>query len=503
MIFTYLFRVLFIVFFFGFCVFIHEFGHLLAALWQGLTVEKFSIGFGKKLFGFNWRGVEFAVSLLPFGGYVMLPQLDPSDAPKTSAGQELPLASPKSRAITAFAGPFFNLLFGFFLATVMYFVGLWEPGQSTSVVALNVPEYLPATVAQQNADDYEPEVNPEWAAGLRSGDRIVRVNGKTFTRGASEFCEEYLFAGTGSVALTIQRGDEEFEISYVPAPNPNMENLGYPFFGMGGPVTVGEVIADSPAAQSGLLPGDLILAVNGVSVQQCGDVTEAVRASEGQPVALTYSRNDVVSSVSIAPRQGMGESAGVWQIGVVLSDIPAPVIGHPTPWAQFVKVYSMTSRTLGLLFSPITRRVKALYTGEEAEAPRASVQVRHMSGPLGIVSMLWLKLKLEGIRGGMAFIILITFSLAFMNLLPLPILDGGHILQSLIEVVIRRRLPVKFVGILNNIFAVLLIGLMLYITFFDGKRMYQFHRSNAAVETPVAETAEARESMAEMGGDND
>ncbi len=96
-----------------------------------------------------------------------------------------------------------------------------------------------------------------------------------------------------------------------------------------------------------------------------------------------------------------------------------------------------------------------------------------MSGPLGIIMMLWYKLKLEGLRGGFSFIILITFSLAMVNLLPLPILDGGHIVYALLEMILRRRLPTRLVAILQNTFAVLLIGLMLYITAFDGKRLMQ------------------------------
>ncbi len=96
-----------------------------------------------------------------------------------------------------------------------------------------------------------------------------------------------------------------------------------------------------------------------------------------------------------------------------------------------------------------------------------------MSGPLGIIMMLWYKLKFEGLRGGFSFIILITFSLAMINLLPLPVLDGGHIVYALLELIFRRRLPVKVISALQNTFAVLLIGLMLYITVFDGKRLFQ------------------------------
>ena len=116
--------ILFTVFFFGFCIFIHEFGHLLAAVWQKLVVEKFSIGFGKKIWGFRKGGIEYVVSWLPFGGFVSIPQLDTAETTKTEDGRELPHGAPLARAVTAFAGPFFNMLFGLLLGIVIWVHGL-------------------------------------------------------------------------------------------------------------------------------------------------------------------------------------------------------------------------------------------------------------------------------------------------------------------------------------------------------------------------------------------
>ena len=98
---------------------------------------------GPKLWGFKYKGVEYQVGWLPFGGFVSLPQLDPTDEPKTSDGKALPHASPLARALTAFAGPAFNILFGFVLATIFWGVGLWEPAPADSAVIAAVPVYLP------------------------------------------------------------------------------------------------------------------------------------------------------------------------------------------------------------------------------------------------------------------------------------------------------------------------------------------------------------------------
>ncbi len=603
-------KILFIAFFFGFCIFIHEFGHLVAALWQGLHVERFSLGFGKKLFGFKRFGVEFIVSALPFGGYVALPQLDPTDQPVSTEGKELPPGRPLPRAITAFAGPLFNVLFGFALATVMWLVGVWEPVPARSCIVVEVPPTLPlykdglkmedrivalngepvhgeweelcfsipadapeqtVTVSRNGeAVDlrYTPEPNPEWLAGLRGGDRIVAVNGKSFKRGTEELQMEYVYSDGPQVELTVQDGEESKVISYVPAPNPMMENLGLPFFVARNPVTLGGILPGTPAADAGLQVGDQLLALNGQSVlsarklladiealqgeaftllvarqnqeivlpemRLAGDVsaqalglvfavtvrsvvpdtpaaragfqpndrlaavngeevtdsemfTEIVRASGSKPLDVTVIRDGkerVLSNIQARPVTIDGKE--VYQVGLSLVDSVPRIIGHPSPWEQFENVVSTTGRTLKLLFKPLTAKLGG------APAGRAQVKVRHMSGPLGIILMLWYKLKLEGLRGGLSFIILITFSLALINLLPFPVLDGGHILFAGIEGVTRRRMPVKVMLVLQNVFAFLLIALMVYITFFDGSRIFKRLRLFFAEPAPVQTEAPAQ-----------
>ena len=606
-------KILFIAFFFGFCIFIHEFGHLVAALWQGLHVEKFSLGFGKKLFGFKRFGVEFVVSALPFGGYVSLPQLDPTDQPVSSDGKDLPPGRPLPRAIAALAGPLFNILFGFALATVMWLVGVWEPVPARSCIVIDVPPTLPlykdglkmedriialngepvqgewedlcfsipadapeqTVTVKRNGEPvelrYTPEPNPEWLAGLRGGDRIIAINGKSFKRGMEELQMEYVYSGGPQVELTVQNGGGEKDISYVPAPNPMMENLGLPFFAARNPVTLGGIIPGSPAAAAGMQVGDQLLALNGQSVLSArkllediavlqgeaftllvarqnqeitlpemrvpGDVsarslgfvfavtvkaimpdtpaaqagfqpndrlvavngedvtdsemfTELVRASGGKPLAITVNRDGKERVLSnVQARATMIDGREVFQVGLSLVDSVPRIIGHPSPWEQFENVVSTTGRTLGLLFKPLTAKLG----GEPAG--RAQVKVRHMSGPLGIILMLWYKLKLEGIRGGLSFIILISFSLALINLLPFPVLDGGHILFAGIEGVTRRRIPVKVMSVLQNVFAFLLISLMVYITFFDGSRIFKRLRlffgsaAPALTEAPAQPTA--------------
>jgi regulator of sigma E protease len=609
-------KILFIVFFFGFCIFIHEFGHLLAGLWRGLHVDKFSIGFGKKIWGTTIRGVEYVVSWLPFGGYVMLPQLEPSAEPETLKGEKLPPCSPVDRIVAALAGPLFNLLFGFLLAGIMWAVGVWEPAPAQSCLITKVPQILPlykdglkmtdlvlAVNGQEVANpdtwevvsenlpadsgtlllkvkqkeqevelSYEPVVNPEWTAGLRPGFRIIAVNDRPFTKGVEEVNMEYVYKKGQNVTLRVIDNDgQQRDITYPPAPNPMMEDLGVPFFTASNPVVVGAVLPDSAAARKGLQAGDQLLAVNDRNVATAADFTrslvelsgsslsltvnrkgqekvltdlqlppdelptaaalglafnvmvkraapdspaaraglqhgdrlvsvngqdiidvrmfiDTIKNSAGEELTLLLYRSGTLLTVALRPEKVPVEEGGVYRIGLELAGSDPKVIGHPNPWQQFSNVFIQTYRTLGLLFSPLGNRLKSLTSGQEAESSETQIQVKHLSGPLGILLMLWYKLKFEGLRGGLSFIILISFSLAIFNLLPLPVLDGGHIAYAILELIIRRRLPVKLVTILQNVFAALLIGLMLYITVFDGKRIFvRLHYWLSSTPTPVVE----------------
>ncbi len=592
-------KIIFIVFFFGFCIFIHEFGHLLAGLWRGLHVDKFSIGFGKKIWGTTIRGVEFVVSWLPFGGYVMLPQLEPTAEPESSNGEKLPPSSPVDRILTAVAGPVFNLLFGFFLAGIMWFVGVWEPAPAQSCLITKVPQILPLykdglkmtdlvvaidgqpvtpdtwdvvsedlladsapmqlLVMQKDKEvelSYQPVINPEWLAGLRPGFRIIAVNGRPFTQGIEEVGLEYVYKKGPNVTLTVvDNAGQKREIVYPPAPNPMLEDLGVPFFTARNPVTIGAVlpgssaeqqglragdqllaindrniataeefseylstlsgqtvslivnrngqekvfggmqlpgdqlptaaalglafnvmakqaVADSPAAKAGLQHGDRLVTVDGKDITDVMMLINTIKDSEGQELSLLVNRAGKNLTLGVTPEKSTSDENGVYRIGLELAGSDPKIIGYPNPWKQFSNVVSQTYRTLGLLFSPIGNRLKSLTSGQETESSQTQIQVKHLSGPLGILLMLWYKLKFEGMRGGLSFIILISFSLAIFNLLPLPVLDGGHIAYAVLELIIRRRLPIKLVSVLQNVFAVLLIGLMLYITVFDGKRIF-------------------------------
>ena len=498
-------NILFVLFFFGLCIFLHELGHLLVALWRGLHVERFSVGFGKKIWGKTYKNVEYIVSILPFGGYVALPQLDPTDEPKKADGKELPHASPSSRMLTAAAGPVANLIFGFFLGLFIWWIGVYKPAPANHCDVISVPRILALykdglrskdhvvaidgkavsgkwkelaqTLPQQDGvtlrvkrDEneldlhYTPTANTEYEAGLRPDDRIIAVNGKALSRGWEQLSNTITLA-PGKVMLNVQRDGQDLEFSYKPAPNPDTEGLGYPFFRVQTPTVVAEVVPGSPAQAAGLKSGDKILAIDGESIRDADTFIDKIRESGGASLTLLVERgNKEITISNLKARGEMVEGKILYRIGAAIPPT-SRVLTHPNPWKQFVNVFSQTRDTLRSLF-----------------AKGSLVKPRHMSGPVGILQIIWMKVAIGGFREGLSFIILITFSLAFFNLLPIPVLDGGHIVFALVEMVIRRRVPTRFAYWLQTAFAVLLITFMLYVTFYDVKRSMKlwqmFHPSS-------------------------
>lgn len=447
--------VLLVFFFLGLCIFVHELGHLLVALWRGLHVERFSIGFGRRLWGVNIRGVEYVVSMLPFGGYVALPQLDPTETPQDRDGNPLPRAKPLDRILTAFSGPLANVGFGFLLASVLWLVGVERPAP--------VDRYVVHTVAEES---------PEYQAGLRPGDAIVAVNGQDVARFREGWQKvaEIIALSAGEVTLTLDGETGREDISYQPARNPEFEGIGYPFFDVRMPVVVEGVRPDYPAAAAGLQAGDLLLAVNGKEVANWFDFTESVRSAEGETISLTYQRAGQVHTLPSLPTQlEQINDKMVRIIGVMVGE--PKIMAHISPWAQFVNVLSTTKKTVVSLFNH-----------------NSYVKPRHMSGPVGIVQMNYMMLRYKGLRQGLSFVVFVSFSLALVNLLPVPVLDGGHILFALIEGVVRRPVPTRLAYALQAVFAVLLIGFMLYVTFFDVRRV---GRSFFPAKAPDAAAATA------------
>lgn len=440
---------IFIVLFFAFCIFIHEFGHFLAAIWRGMHVDRFSIGFGKPLFKWRWHDIDFLLSLLPLGGYVALPQFDPTDHPVSAAGKALPPATPLDRILVAFAGPLFNLIFGFMLASFIWMVGVKKPAPVKEVVIGYVAEHV---------DGAEGALTPEYAAGIRAGDILVKVNGESFSGWHNAF-EKIAYSREGKVVLRLLRKGKPITVTYHMVPNPAYDGLGWPFMEPLLPTRVVAVMAGTPAKAAGFKKGDILLEVNGQQVINRKFLIDYIQQSKGGALAFKIKRGGQILTLSgVRAERKMINGKEAYLVGIQIDDLPPPkVLLHPTPWAQFVSVVSRTYSTF-----------RSLFDRKNPIAPR------HMSSIVGIVHTEWVIVRTNGIMDGLSFIVMLTFSLAIINLFPLPVLDGGHIVFALIETVIRRRIPTRLSLYLQYAFAIFLFSFILYVTYYDGKRIFRY-----------------------------
>ncbi|NOY74815.1 MAG: PDZ domain-containing protein, partial [Kiritimatiellaeota bacterium] len=303
----------FVIFFFGFCIFIHELGHFLAAKWRGLHIVAFSIGF-KKVWGFKHKGIDYRIGCIPIGGYVDLPQIDTTGDPKDENGNPLPPAKPIDKIITAFAGPFFNVLFGVFLSLFVWYYG--------------IPQGTPrmSSIKVASVDAY----SPEYKGGLREGDVITAVNGKSFDCTWNEFARKFIFA-VKKVTLDVDRGGKRIKIIYQPIPNLKQtprEKIPYPFFLPEIPVKC-IVRPDSPVARAGMRTGDVVVAVNGRSVEDFADFETFLDENDGTSFDLTISRGGKkIKLTGIKPNK---VKTGVYQVGIVLPESLDVTVSYVEP----------------------------------------------------------------------------------------------------------------------------------------------------------------------------
>ncbi|MGD0744041.1 MAG: RIP metalloprotease RseP [Verrucomicrobiota bacterium] len=441
---------------FGAAIAIHEFGHYWVARKLGMKVEEFAIGIGPKLWSRKRDGIEYSVRWIPAGGFVRLPQMITSETLEGQSTKEVPPAPPLHKILVAFAGPFMNVVFAFAIASAIYFVGLPIPVN-------------PAIIGYVEPNSAEAKL------GIQEGDRIVAVNGapvKTW----QDVMLNTVVARTSVMPVIIEHDGKEQTFS-LKATTDNSLGLKLLNLDPRDHPQVVEVSSGSPAEKAGLKTGDHIISFAGVPIASRDQLIDLIRKCGGQANAMRVERAGEKLALNITPNIDPTTKTG--RIGVALGVDSTQVYmvqkPGPTPWEQVHDVLDKTFATIGAL----------LHSRE------TGVGAKDMSGPVGILSILAAQVKTD-YRLALSFLVLLNINLAIINLLPMPVLDGGHILMAIIEKIWRRPLSLKFVEYTTTAFAMLLISLMLYITFFDVKRWQLFRamfNSNVQIEqttTPAA-----------------
>jgi regulator of sigma E protease len=454
-----------VVLFFVGSIFVHELGHFFAARRRGLHVSRFSIGFGPKIFSWQGKdGVEYRVSWLPLGGYVALPQLADMrgiEGESDVDAARLPPISYTSKLIVFAAGAAFNVLFAFLLATVIWVIG--QP-QSNYYVSTRIGYVAPSI----ELTDGRNVPAPALQAGLRIGDTVRAIDGhrvhdwnevmQTLTTGSGRTAD-----GRPQAIFTIERGGQTSDVVIYPqlSGEDDFRRIGIsPDYEL----IVHDVPADSIGAQAGFITGDEIVDFDGQPMRNQLTYQDYLVANHLQSVVAHVKRNGQLLTLTIPPRPNV-----VSKPHLGLTTTTGFQLVHPSPYSQIRDIVVMTFQTFSALINP-----------------HSDIGLSKMTGAVGIVHIFYDAAE-AGIRAILWFTILINMNLAIFNLLPIPVLDGGHILFATIGRLRGRALPMNFIMTTQSVFMVLLLSMMLYLSIFDVRRWSRDVKADRAAEA----TAEA------------
>jgi regulator of sigma E protease len=428
----------------GIMIFVHEWGHFIAAKLAGVRVEIFSLGFGARLFGVKRGDTDYRLSALPFGGYVRMAGDNPVEE-RTGAPDEF-LSKPRwVRVLIAVAGPAMNIFLGFAIFWGIFFLK-----------GVPVSKFLHQAPVVASVPQYKPVVS-----GIQAGDRILSVNGAKISTWEDVYSKLRDLKAGEPVTLVVSRGGADIILA-ARAPEKLDAELsdivGYAVI----PAVIEEVGIGTPAEKAGLRPGDKFVSIDSTPVRTWPQLVDAVRNSDGRALQFIVNREGKQETVSITPIKGMDPSTGlqVWQIGI------SPQLDdefHPQSLGVSATV------AVGATLSGMKRIMDVLaglFTGK--------VSVRQLQGVIGIARESGRAAK-QGPMPLSMLMAVISLNLGLLNLLPIPILDGGHVLLLAIEGLLRRDLSIAVKERFVQVGLVFLLGIFAFVMYSDILRLVQSH----------------------------
>jgi regulator of sigma E protease len=443
----------------GVLVLVHEWGHYIVAKKSGIRVEQFSIGFGPKIFGFNYDGTEFKISPIPLGGYVKLYGEDPVGESEGNEAKAQEIATSKdafsaasirARLATVMAGPAMNIILCFLVMPLVFLLGRQVPAiMEASPVILGIKADSPAS-----------------RIGLAKDDVILSLNGKPVATW-TDVLHQIIINPNQEVDLTVssQGAQKSFKLPLAVSPYSD-QMMGYagfePQFFWGNDPIVGQVSANSPAHKAGLQSGDRITSIEATPVSSWDDLTFIVRKSEGKALNFGVDSKGELKTLVIQPEYNEGAKAYV--VGITKFSPPDQMIKKQYGFVESVK---MGFQEVGKLFDMTLDVLKRLLS--------FNLSYKALGGPLQIAQASGQAAQ-AGLPEFLYFLCFLSLQLGVLNLLPIPVLDGGHVLFMTIEGIIRRPLPMKLKNALTSAGMFLLLGLMVLITINDVDRLFSFER---------------------------
>jgi regulator of sigma E protease len=449
-IFRYILVALEVVLLFNLLIGVHELGHFLAAKWRGLKVERFAIWFGPTLWKKKIGGIEYVLNSIPAGGYVSLPQMatmEGIEGKTETPAEKLPPVSPLDKIIVAFAGPLFSFLLAVLFAVVVWQVG--KPGTGTD---------------DSTTIGWVDPTGPAAKAGLKPGDTILSVDGhpvRHFSPMSSmtdSVTWRIITSESTNIAIKYLRDGREATAYAVPFHRETKwyqrKALRQILITSASPAIIYEIASNSPAALAGLKPGDLVLAMNGNKIYSPFEVDSAEQAMSNtvvKPITLTVRRDGAQFDRTMLPVKPLQPTNSYPLLGILSwqGDTNITLV-YPSPMQQIETSAGQIFNTFRALFS------------------KSDIGVQQLGGAVMIIRVYSNLFQDEdGWRRVLWFSVILNVNLALINMLPLPVLDGGHITLSLIEWIRRRPISAGILNFIQYCFMVLLISFMLYIAFFD------------------------------------
>jgi regulator of sigma E protease len=431
----------------GILITFHELGHYWAARLCGVRVLRFSIGFGKVLLRrVDRQGTEWAVSAIPLGGYVKMQDDAPATASPAEKAASFNSQPVRNRILIVAAGPVFNLILAVLLYAGLNLAGVEEPA---------------ALLAQPTVD------TPAARAGFEAGDRILAIDGEPVSswNDARWLLMDHI-SGGGRVDIDVQAAQGGMHERVLTLNENSLDPAQGDPLALAGlrlqepkPVVRG-VVAGSAGEQAGLRNGDVILSLAGQPAEDVSSVVQTVQQHAGQPLAVQVRRDGVPVTLTVTPKAERAESGEtVGRIGVQLGgDVPMVTVRY----GLGESLWRGATRTADTAWFSL-RMMGRMITG--------AVSWRNISGPVTIADYAGQTARV-GLAAYIAYLALISISLGVLNLLPIPMLDGGHLLYYLIEIVRGSPPPSRWLDLGQRAGLGLLAGLMGLALFNDFARLF-------------------------------